>query len=120
MEKWRNEIEEMLSNNRTVDRWIIHDFVWKEDTSDHTTLLAAMNHLITAMKLLSAGPCAISETELKERLNRSFTAAGLPREMVDAFFEGLESGISKLPPWAESLFKETDDEKTNETPGDDE
>ena len=120
MEKWKDEIEELLARNRTVDRWIIRDFVWQEDQSAHTTLLAAMNHLMTAMRLLSAGPCAISETELKERINRSFTAAGLPREMVDAFLKGMESGIGKLPPWAEPLFKETDDEETNEASGDDE
>ncbi|MBC8477895.1 MAG: hypothetical protein H8D49_06070 [Dehalococcoidia bacterium] len=120
MEKWRDEIEELLARNRTVDRWIIHDFVWKEDQSAHATLLAAMSHLMTAMRLLSAGPCAISEAELKERINRSFAAAGLPREMVDAFFEGLNSGISKLPPWAGPLFKETDAEETNEASGDDE
>ena len=120
MEKWKDEIEELLARNRTVDRWIIHDFVWKEDQSAHTTLLSAMSHLMTAMRLLSAGPCAISETELKERINKSFTAAGLPREMVDAFFEGLNSSMGKLPPWAEPLFKETGDEDTNETSGDDE
>ena len=120
MEKWKDEIEEILSKNRTVDRWIIRDFVWQEDNSDHRTMVAAMSHLMTAMRLLRTGPHAISETELKERINRSLAAAGLPREMVDAFFEGLKSGMGKLPPWAEPLFKETDDEETNETPGDDE
>ena len=120
MEKWRNEIEELLATNRTVDRWLIQDFVEQDDQSGRTTVLAAMSHLMTAMKLLRTGPYAISETELEERINKSFTEAGLPRGMVDAFFERLKSGMGQLPPWAEPLFKETDDEETNETTGDDE
>jgi hypothetical protein len=120
MEKWKDEIEELLSKNRTIDRWLIRDLVWQEDNPAHKTMLDAMSHLITAMRLLRGGPCAISETELKERIKRSCAAAGLPQEMVDAFFEGLKSGMGKLPPWADPLFKETNDEEPNEPFGDDE
>ena len=86
MEKWKDEIEELLSKNRTVDRWIIRDLVWQEDNPAHKTMLNAMSHLMTAMRLLRTGPHAISETELKERINRSLAAAGLPPGVGDAFF----------------------------------
>lgn len=118
MEKWKDEIEELLTRNRTVDRWLIRDLVWREDQSDQARLLAAMSHLMAVMRLICAGPQAISETELKARISRSFTAAGLPREMVDAFLVGMSSDTVNLPPWAEPLFKETDDDKSENT-GDD-
>ena len=117
MEKWRDQIEEILSENRTVNRWIIRDLVRQEDDPNHQTTLAAMSHLMTAMKLLYAGPDAISEPEFKERIKKSFTEAGLPEEMVNGLFAWLDRQDILEPgnPTGEAV-----DEETNESLGDDE
>ena len=117
MEKWREEIEKLLSHNRTVDRWIIHDFVWQNDDPTNMTMLEAMSHLMAAMKLLYTGPNAISASEFKERVNRSFAEAGLPVEAANGLFAWLEKQDT---PRLDSLTDEAPDGATNEPPGDDE
>jgi len=116
MEKWRDEIEEMLSHNRTIDRWIIRDFVWQEDNSIQRTMLA-MSHLMTAMKLMCTGPDAISEPELKERIKKSLAETGLPGEAINCFFALLERQTPLEP---DDRPEEATDEETNEPLGDDE
>ena len=117
MEKWKDEIEELLSKNRTVDRWIIRDLVWQEDNPAHKTMLDAMSHLMTAMRLLRGGPCAISETELKERIKRSCAEAGLPKEAINGFFTWFDrQEIADT----ENRSDSATDEETNEPFGDDE
>ena len=120
MEQWKHEIEKLLARNRTIDKWIIRDFVLNEDQSAHKAVHAAMSHLLTAMRLMCVESQVIPEAELKERLNRSFEAAGMPREMLDSLFKSLHSDMGTLPPWAEPLFKEEDGEQPKETAGDDE
>jgi len=117
MEKWKEEIEKLLSHNRTVDRWIIHDFVWQNDDPTYGKLMEAMSHLMAAMKLLCTGPNAISASEFKERMKRSCAEAGLPREAVNGLFAWLEK---QGPPRLDNRTEETPDEATNESPGDEE
>ncbi|MBI2852757.1 MAG: hypothetical protein HYX84_06615 [Chloroflexi bacterium] len=117
MEKWRDDIEKLLSTNRTIDRWIIHDFVWNNDDPAHRTTMEAMSHLMAAMKLLCTGPNAISAPEFKERIKRSCAEAGLPREAVNGLFAWLEKQGS---PGLDNRTEEAPDEATNEPPGDDE
>lgn len=116
MEKWRKEIEEILSRSRTVDRWLIHDLVWQQkDDPVHATTLAAMRHLMIAMKLLGTGPGAIPQSEMKEKIKKSFVESGLPIEAINGFFALLDR---QDPLDHEDRPKETTDEETNESPGD--
>jgi len=117
MEKWRDEIEELLSHNQTIDRWLIHDLVWKNDNPTQRRMLDAMSHLMAAMKLICTGPNAISASEFKERITRSCAEAPLPKEAVNCFFAWLDT---QTPPSLDDRTKEAPDEATNEPPGDDE
>ena len=116
MEKWRKEIEEILSKSWTVDRWLIRDLVRQQkDAPVHEATLAAMRHLMVAMRLLGAGPGTISETEMKEKIKKSCVESGLPIEAINIFFTLLER---QDPLGPEDRPKETLDDETNESPGD--
>ena len=117
MEKWRNEIEEILARNPTVDRWIIRDLVWQETQSGHLPIVAAMNQLMTMMKLLFMGQGVITDAEWRERVKRSFAEISLPKEMVDDLFDRLNSQDFLRP---KTQFKEATDEEIREAFGDDE
>ena len=117
MEKWRNEIEEILARNPTVDRWIIRDLVWQEPQSGHLPIAAAMNHLMTMMKLLFMGQGVITDAEWRERVKRSFAEISLPKEMIDDLFDRLNSQDFLGP---KTQFKEATDEEIREAFGDDE
>ena len=117
MEKWRNEIEEILAKNRTVDRWIIRDFVWQEHQSGHMPIVAAMNHLMTVMKLLFMEQGVITDAEWRERIKRSFAETSFPKEMIDDLFGRLNSQDLLRP---KTQFKEATDEEIREAFGDDE
>ena len=117
MEKWRNEIEEILAKNPTVDRWIIRDLVWQEPQSGHLPIAAAMNHLMTMMKLLFMGQGVITDAEWRERVKRSFAEISLPKEMIDDLFDRLNSQDFLRP---KTQFKEATDEEIREAFGDDE
>ena len=117
MEKWRNEIEEILARNPTVDRWIIRDLVWQEPQSGHLPIAAAMNHLMTMMKLLFMGQGVITDAEWRERVKRSFAEISLPKEMIDDLFDLLNSQDFLGP---KTQFKEATDEEIREAFGDDE
>ena len=117
MAKWRNEIEEILAKNPTVDRWIIRDLVWQEPQSGHLPIVAAMNHLMTMMKLLFMGQGVITDAEWRERVKRSFAEISLPKEMIDDLFDRLNSQDFLRP---KTQFKEATDEEIREAFGDDE
>ena len=117
MEKWRNEIEEILAKNPTVDRWIIRDLVWQEPQSGHLPIAAAMNHLMTMMKLLFMGQGVITDAEWMEKVKRSFAEISLPKEMIDDLFDLLNSQDFLRP---KTQFKEATDEEIREAFGDDE
>ena len=117
MAKWRNEIEEILAKNPTVDRWIIRDLVWQEPQSGHLPIVAAMNHLMTMMKLLFMGQGVITDAEWRERVKRSFAEISLPKEMIDDLFDRLNSQDFLGP---KTQFKEATDEEIREAFGDDE
>ena len=117
MEKWRNEIEEILAKNPTVDRWIIRDLVWQEPQSGHLPIAAAMNHLMTMMKLLFMGHGVITDAEWREKVKRSFAEISLPKEMIDDLFDRLNSQDFLGP---KTQFKEATDEEIREAFGDDE
>ena len=117
MEKWRNEIEEILAKNPTVDRWIIRGLVWQETQSGHLPIAAAMNHLMTMMKLLFMGQGVITDAEWREKVKRSFAEISLPKEMIDDLFDRLNSQDFLRP---QTQFKEATDEEIREAFGDDE
>ena len=117
MEKWRNEIEEILAKNPTVDRWIIRDLVWQETQSGHLPIVAAMNQLMTMMKILFMGQGVITDAEWREKVKRSFTEISLPKEMIDDLFDRLNSQDFLRP---KTQFKEATDEEIREAFGDDE
>lgn len=117
MEKWRKEIEELLSRNRTVDRWLIQDLVQRQkDDPVHEATLAAMRHLMTAMRLLSTGPGAISQTEIKEKVRKSCVESGMPIEAINFFFTMLER---QDPLGPKGRPEKPTGEETNESPGED-
>ena len=117
MEKWRNEIEEILAKNPTVDRWIIRDLVWQATKSGHLPIAAAMNQLMTMMKLLFMGQGVITDAEWREKVKRSFAEISLPKEMIDDLFDRLNSQDFLRP---KTQFKEATDEEIREAFGDDE
>ena len=116
MEKWRSEIEEVLANNPTVDRWIIRDLVWQENQPDKMAASIILKCMMTLKTLLLIGQGAVSDPELRERMVRSLAGAGWSREMIDGFIDRLKSGASRLP-WPG--VREATDEEIREAFGDD-
>ena len=116
MEKWRSEIEEVLANNPTVDRWIIRDLVWQENQPDKMEASIILRCMMVLKTLLLIGGGAVSAPELRERMTRSLVEAGWSREMIDGFIDGLKSDAGRLP-WPG--VREATDEEIREAFGDD-
>ena len=96
MEKWKEDIEKVLARNPTVDRWIIHDFVWREN-HPWETLVPIMMKCMEALKaLMLTGPGDVSDPEWLERITNSLIEAGWSREMVDDFIERLKANVHRL------------------------
>jgi len=117
MEKWRDEIEKVLANNPTVDRWIIRDLVRQENQSCQMEVSIILRCMMIVKTLLLIGPGDVSDPEVRERMTRSLVEAGWSREMVDGFIDRLKSGTGRLP---RPGVKEATDEEISEAFGDDE
>ncbi len=117
MEKWRDEIEKVLANNPTVDRWIIRDLVRQENQSCQMEVSIILRCMMIVKTLLLIGPGDVSDPEVRERMTRSLVEAGWSREMADGFIARLKSNISRLS-WPE--VNEATDEGIRGASGDDE
>ena len=116
MEKWRSEIEEVLANNPTIDRWIIRDLVRQENQPCRMEVSIILRCMMALKTLLLIGQGAVSDPEVRERMTRSLVEAGWPREIIDGFIDGLKSGTGRLP-WPG--VREATDEEIREAFGDD-
>ncbi|MDD4987238.1 MAG: hypothetical protein PHQ43_15990 [Dehalococcoidales bacterium] len=117
MEKWRDDIEKVLANNPTVDRWIIRDLVQRENPSCQMEFSIILKCMMIVKTLLLIGPGDVSDPEVQERMTRSLTEAGWSREMADGFIDRLKAGASRLPrPGA----REATEGDISEASGDDE
>ena len=116
MEKWRNEIEEILFKSRTVDRWLIHDFVWKE-RDPAPMQFPAPTPLRKALIFLFMGPVFMSEPVWREEIGKLLTEAGLREETVADVIEHAKHETDQLPPWP-GLKRDTNEE--TQASGDDE
>jgi len=117
MEKWRDDIEKVLANNPTVDRWIIRDLVQEENPSCQIEVSIILRCMMMLKTFLLIGPGDVSDTEVQERMTRSLIEAGWSQEMADGFVARLKSNISRLS-WPE--VNEATDEGIRGVSGDDE
>ena len=117
MEKWRDDIEKVLANNPTIDRWIIRDLVQQQNQSCQMEVSIILRCMMMLKTLLLIGPGDVSDPEVRERMTRSLIEAGWSREMADGFIDRLKSGTRRLP-WLE--VNEATDEEIRGASGDDE
>lgn len=91
--KWQEEIENLLQYNRTIDEWIIHDYVWEQPSSfPHIDMdqLMQLSRMLTNLIFLSpyspVKPFPGSDRERWAGIAGMLAEAGCPGEVIDEFF----------------------------------
>jgi len=91
-EKWREEIEEILDHNRTIDDWIIHDYVWEQPHEHVDPELAKLRQMLCQLFVTMSPYVARlrlqpgSDRERWTGIARLLAEAGCPDEVISEFF----------------------------------
>ena len=115
-EKWKDDIEEILAGNSTIDRWIIHDFVWNEEAPVQMPSASTIHKLMLGVTGVFTGRDFVPKPELKETFQNLLSGTGIPGEMIDELFErAYNRDFRNLKP----LCREMSEEEFREALGDD-